>query len=176
MHPRIDYHGKFSHFYGGRRRLSLHLHEVDGNDKSYASIFLLKLSPSELGLYSLHRMPLTYDDYTIGWIAALPHELAPARALLDEKHDNLEGLQGDNNTYTLGRMGKHNIVIAALPMGVMGTNAAANAIKDLVRSFKNVRFGLMVGIGGGVPTGPEDVRLGDIVVSTRQGRSGMFAL
>ena len=117
-------------------------------------------------------MLLTYDDYTIGWIAALPHELAPAQALLEEKHESLEGLPGDNNTYTLGRMGRHNVVIAALPIGVAGTNAAARAAKDLIRTFPNIRFGLMVGIGGGVPTGPEDVRLGDIVVSTQQGRSG----
>lgn len=64
-------------------------------------------------------------------------------------------------------------MIAGLPEGVVGTNAAGNTAKDLLRTFRNVRFGLMVGIGGGVPF--EDVRLGDIVVSTRKGHSGRFA-
>jgi hypothetical protein len=32
-------------------------------------------------------------------------------------------------------------------------------------TYPNVRFGLMVGVGGGVPRGNPDIRLGDIVVS-----------
>jgi len=32
-------------------------------------------------------------------------------------------------------------------------------------TFKGIRFGLMVGIGGGVPSGEVDMRLGDVVVS-----------
>ena len=31
-------------------------------------------------------------------------------------------------------------------------------------SFRAIRFGLMVGIGGGVPSEEHDIRLGDIVV------------
>ena len=29
----------------------------------------------------------TYQDYTVGWICALPTEMAAARAMLDELHD-----------------------------------------------------------------------------------------
>jgi nucleoside phosphorylase len=44
-----------------------------------------------------------------------------------------------------------------------------------LHSFPNVRFGLMVGIGGGAPSARHDIRLGDIVVSTRgKGRDGVF--
>lgn len=32
-------------------------------------------------------------------------------------------------------------------------------------SFRNVRFGLMVGIGGGVPSAKADIQLGDVVIS-----------
>ncbi|KAJ0269015.1 hypothetical protein COL940_012843 [Colletotrichum noveboracense] len=35
----------------------------------------------------------------------------------------------------------------------------------MMRSFKSIRFGFMVGIGGGVP-GEIDIRLGDVVVGT----------
>ncbi|TEY24923.1 hypothetical protein BOTCAL_1346g00030 [Botryotinia calthae] len=35
----------------------------------------------------------------------------------------------------------------------------------MMHKFQNVRFGLMVGIGGGIPSTWNDIRLGDIVVS-----------
>ncbi|KAH6658355.1 hypothetical protein BKA67DRAFT_512547, partial [Truncatella angustata] len=107
------------------------------------------------------------DAYTIGWICAVGTELVAAAAFLDEKHDDPEHLPvNDNNTYTLGRIGKHNVVIAALPHSQYGLVSAATAARDLVRSFSNVRIGLMVGIGGGAPSSKHDVRLGDIVVSS----------
>jgi nucleoside phosphorylase len=34
-----------------------------------------------------------------------------------------------------------------------------------MRTFRNIRFGLMVGIGGGIPSAEHDIRLGDVVVS-----------
>ncbi|KPA36758.1 hypothetical protein FLAG1_10456, partial [Fusarium langsethiae] len=45
----------------------------------------------------------------------------------------------------------------------------------MLRSFPNIRFGLMVGIGGGAPSAKHDIRLGDVVVSTRgSGKGGVF--
>ncbi|PYI03161.1 purine and uridine phosphorylase [Aspergillus sclerotiicarbonarius CBS 121057] len=116
------------------------------------------------------RKPRCHDDYTIGWICALEVELAAAEAMLDEIHPTLPRVGSDPNAYNLGRIGRHNIVITCLPTGGMGTNSAATAAANLLRSFPKVRFGLMVGIGGGVPGDPsddpgEDIRLGDIVVS-----------
>ena len=118
----------------------------------------------------------TNEDYTVGWIAALPIELASAQAMLDEEHEDLDAAPGDTNTYSLGRVGKHNIVIAGLPVGVIGTTAAANAATNLLRSFRNIRFGLLVGIGGGVPQTSHDVRLGDIVISTPWEGAGIVEL
>jgi nucleoside phosphorylase len=46
-----------------------------------------------------------------------------------------------------------------------GLVSAANVARDVVHSFPNVKIGLMVGIGGGVPTN-HDIRLGDVVVSS----------
>ncbi|KAK1837699.1 Kinesin light chain 5 [Colletotrichum chrysophilum] len=57
--------------------------------------------------------------YTVGWICALPTELAAARTFLDEHYPAPITVQrNDNNTYTLGKMGEHNVVITV--KGVMG--------------------------------------------------------
>jgi nucleoside phosphorylase len=72
----------------------------------------------------------------------------------------------DNNNYTLGKVGRHNVVIAVLPNIEYGISSAASVARDMLHSFPNVRIGLMVGIGGGVPSQKHDIRLGDIVVST----------
>ena len=110
--------------------------------------------------------PDRHDDYTIAWICALHIEMAAACAMLDDIHDALPTHTNDDNTYTLGSIEKHGIVVACLPTAQYGTNNAANVVTNLKRSFPSIRLGLMVGIGGGVPT-QADIRLGDIVVGTR---------
>ncbi|CAG8891581.1 unnamed protein product [Penicillium nalgiovense] len=115
------------------------------------------------------------DQYTVGWICALETEYVAARAFLDKKHNRPETLSpNDNNHYTLGEIGGHQVVIAVLPDGEYGTASAAGVARDMVHSFPNIRFGLMVGIGGWVPT-KHDIRLGDIIVSSsRNGRGGLL--
>ncbi|KAI9035569.1 uncharacterized protein KD926_003229 [Aspergillus affinis] len=115
------------------------------------------------------------EQYTVGWICALQTEYVAARAFLDKRHDPPETLSpNDNNHYTLGEIRGHQIVIAVLPDGEYGTSSAACVARDMLHSFPNVRFGLMVGIGGGVPT-KQDIRLGDIVVSSsRSGHGGLL--
>jgi hypothetical protein len=54
------------------------------------------------------------------------------------------------NSCLLGRIGTHNVVITCLPAAMTG-KVSATVAKDMVRSFKAVRFGWMVGIGGGAP-------------------------
>ncbi|KAK1480546.1 hypothetical protein CCUS01_16204 [Colletotrichum cuscutae] len=111
--------------------------------------------------------------YTVGWICALPTELAAARTFLDEQHPAPKAVQrNDNNAYVLGTMGNHNVVIAVMPKKEYGIAAAATVAKDLVHSFPNVRIGLMVGVGGGAPSRRHDIRLGDIVVGSRDVRTG----
>jgi hypothetical protein len=39
-------------------------------------------------------------------------------------------------------------------------------------TFTSLRFGLMVGIGGGVPSKEHDIRIGDVVVSKPTDTSG----
>lgn len=96
--------------------------------------------------------------------------------LLDRKHAPPTYVAThDNNDYTLGSIGKHNVAIAVLPAGEYGTASAAGVARDILHSFPNIRIGLMVGIGGGAPSAKHDVRLGDIVVSEpRDGLGGVF--
>lgn len=116
------------------------------------------------------------EDYTVGWICAISTERVAAEAFLDEKHEGPEDVSAhDNNDYALGKMGRHNVVIAVLPDGEYGTASAATVARDMLHSFPNIRIGLMVGIGGGVPSAEHDIRLGDIVVSVpRNGKGGVF--
>lgn len=109
---------------------------------------------------------LPYGRYTIAWICALYIETAAAQAMLDERHGELPRRPNDNNTYTLGSIKNHNIVIACLPQDQIGNNPAAIVLTDLKRTFPSIRHGLIVGIGGGAP-GRLDIRLGDIIVGTR---------
>ncbi|KAF2624758.1 hypothetical protein BU25DRAFT_423864 [Macroventuria anomochaeta] len=113
------------------------------------------------------RRQLRRTDYTVGWVCALPVELAAARLMLDEKHEDLERDPGDNdeNLYVLGSIEGHNVAIGCLPAGQTGNNSAAVVATQMLATFKKIRFGLMVGIGGGVPSAKADVRLGDVVVS-----------
>jgi nucleoside phosphorylase len=116
------------------------------------------------------------QDYAVGWICAISTEYIVAQAFLDEEHEGPEHISlTDSNDYTLGRIGKHNVVIAALPDGEYGISSAATVAKNMLHSFPNVRIGLIVGIGGGVPSQKHDIRLGDIVVSaSRDGKGGVF--
>lgn len=114
---------------------------------------------------------LSYGDFFVGWITALPLELTAAIAMLDKRHPSLSGVQGDDNIYILGSVGDHNVVIASLPIGEVGTASAAQVAVHMQRTFPSIKIGLMVGIGGGV-WGSKDIRLGDIVVSKPSHQNG----
>ncbi|KAG9506316.1 hypothetical protein J7337_003299 [Fusarium musae] len=117
--------------------------------------------------------------YTIGWICALSTEFTAAGEQFDQEYKRDESPKridrNDHNAYRFGKIEGHLVVIAVLPNGQYGTSSAAVVAKDMMRSFPNIRFGLMVGIGGGVPTEKRDIRLGDVVVSSPEaGQSGVF--
>lgn len=96
--------------------------------------------------------------------------MAAAKAMLDEIHTDLPANPHDHNTYILGRMCSHNIVVACLPTGVIGPAPAATVATQMLSSFRSIRFGLMVGIGGGVPS-QADIRLGDEVLQYDHGKT-----
>ncbi|KAF3923187.1 hypothetical protein ABW20_dc0109451 [Dactylellina cionopaga] len=81
------------------------------------------------------------------------------------RHEDLEHPPEDTNHYTLGSMQQHNVVAACLPSGEYGTCAATDVFVHMKRSFPRLKICLLVGIGGGVPSAQNDIRLGDVVVS-----------
>ncbi|KAL4972996.1 hypothetical protein BDW66DRAFT_154205 [Aspergillus desertorum] len=117
-------------------------------------------------------MSFTREDYTVAWICALPLEMTAAKAMLDTLHPPQPQAQSDQNTYILGSISGHNIVIACLPTGVYGVASATVVLAHTQLTFPSIRFGLMVGIGGGVPSESSDIRLGDVVVSVPTAGSG----
>lgn len=115
---------------------------------------------------------LRRHDFTVGWVSALPIELAAAQEMLDEEHEDYSIDLDDPSPYTFGRIGQQNVVLASLPGGQMGTNSAAVVAGQMIKDFPSLRFCLMVGIGGGVPSASADIRLGDVVVSQPHGNHG----
>ncbi|THY81045.1 purine and uridine phosphorylase [Aureobasidium pullulans] len=116
-------------------------------------------------------MVLTLEDIQIGWICALTTEASVAQLMLDHIYNETIPLpRHDDNIYTYGRInlktgdGFHNIAIAQLPLAETGKASAATVAKDMRRTFPNIKFGLMVGIAGGIWSRGTDVRLGDVVV------------
>jgi hypothetical protein len=88
---------------------------------------------------------LRYEDYTIGWICALQVEVLAARVMLDKRHDGVfPGINGDDNNYIAGTMNGHKVVIAGLPEKEIGTVSAARLAGQMKRSFRNLRYGLLV--------------------------------
>ncbi|CAH0055940.1 unnamed protein product [Clonostachys solani] len=98
--------------------------------------------------------------------------MAASEAMLDETHVSLSRVSSDDNSYTFGRIGAHNIAMACLPAGGTGKTSAARVASNMQRTFTNLRLGLMVGIGGAAPSQARDIRLGDVVISHPNATSG----
>ncbi|KAL4815699.1 nucleoside phosphorylase domain-containing protein [Aspergillus spinulosporus] len=109
--------------------------------------------------------PWTSRRYTVAWICPIGVEYRAAVRMLGKQHKKIY-MDGDPNSYAVGSIYGHNVVILVLPD--QGNEAAATDISDLKRSFRDLELALLVGIGVGVPvqTDSGDIRLGDVVVGT----------
>lgn len=115
------------------------------------------------------------DIYAVGWICEIEKEYIAARQFLDEEHAPLDLLRKDTNCYTLGKLGRHNVVIAVPLNHENELSSATNVAMNMLHNFPSIRICLMVGIGGGAPSPDHDIRLGDIVVGTpRAGESPLI--
>lgn len=113
----------------------------------------------------------TANDYTIAVLCAMNIERNAVRYMLEREHRPLPINPGDSNSYTLGEVHGHNVVLACLP-SQQGKGAAATVATNMSRSFPSVKWRLFVGIGGGVPSDRHDIRLGDVVISMPDGEHG----
>lgn len=111
---------------------------------------------------------LLSEEYTIGLVTALPTERVAVEVMFDKEHSepaHYYKAYMDHNSYSWGRIGKHNVVLASLPDQAVGKVEANTVAMSMITTFPSIRVGLMIGIGGGVPSEDYDIRLGDIVVS-----------
>ncbi|GKT67269.1 LOW QUALITY PROTEIN: hypothetical protein ColTof3_14608 [Colletotrichum tofieldiae] len=113
---------------------------------------------------------LEHEAYTVGWICPLEVEQIAAIQMLDEKHGVLTQSRADRNVYNLGSINGHNVVVAGLYQP--GNCPAATVVTQMRMTFPNLQFGLLVGIGGGVPVATDNgmIRLGHVVVSKPTGK------
>jgi nucleoside phosphorylase len=89
--------------------------------------------------------------------------------MLDSKHEGIfPGKPSDDNDYIPGTISGHNVMIVGLALKSTGTVSAATLAQSMRSSFPNIEYGLVVGIGAGVPGAnlQPDIRLGDIIVGT----------
>ncbi|PIG87316.1 hypothetical protein AARAC_011904 [Aspergillus arachidicola] len=56
--------------------------------------------------------------------------------------------------------------------GRYGTNFAAMVATRMMNTYPNIQIGFMVGIGGGLPSPQNDIRLGDVIVSRPEREHG----
>lgn len=149
-----------------KRRIEL------GSDQEASSSLKKRRVDHESGQTSIVEIPkrkLTHDDYTIGLICPLVVEQIAAMEMLDVEHERLPQASTDHNVYNLGSIAGHNVVIAGPHQA--GDNPAATVVTQMRMTFPNLRFGMLVGIGGGVPVKTDNgmIRLGHVVVSKPAG-------
>jgi hypothetical protein len=87
-------------------------------------------------------------------------KLAAMETMLDKIYESIPSCHGQNS-YTLGRVEMHDTVLAVMPE--IGNNQVALVATQLLNGSPSIRFGLLVGMGGGIPRKDEDdTRLGDV--------------
>ncbi|CRG89802.1 Nuclear pore complex protein Nup205 [Talaromyces islandicus] len=113
--------------------------------------------------------PKNRSEFTVAIFCALPLEADAVRDLFEEgwgEGENYGKAAGDANTYTLGRILHHNVVLVHL--GGMGKGAASRASSSILSSYPEIKLGLVVGVCGGVPSYSgceDDLILGDVIIS-----------
>ena len=127
--------------------------------------------PSVLPEFPGYTRPATLDDFHIAVMCALRTEQTAVEACFDEFWDakySYAKATGDTNSYTFGRIGNHNVVLAY--MSRIGNSSAAGVASSLKLSFRCIKFALVVGICGGVPIPAQsykpEIWLGDVAIST----------
>ncbi|KAK2468285.1 hypothetical protein H9L39_19931 [Fusarium oxysporum f. sp. albedinis] len=117
---------------------------------------------------SNNRTPAN-EESLVAWITSNSNQTRAAKRYFDTLYgEPTRKAARDTNSYTLGKMGDDKVVLTELPEGEKRPPflAAAEAVRDMMRTFRRIRIALFIGTGSGVRDGENDVRLGDVVVST----------
>ncbi|KAF3916445.1 hypothetical protein ABW21_db0209022 [Orbilia brochopaga] len=104
----------------------------------------------------------SHSDYTIGFICA-SEEQAAVCPVLDHIHPSVRKHDVDNNTYALGSILEHNVVIA---WSTKRPAPGAGVAVEMLATFPAIRFVILIGTGKG---NSPYVQPGDVVVGTPYG-------
>ncbi|KAH0499575.1 hypothetical protein TgHK011_006756 [Trichoderma gracile] len=137
---------------------------------SYKSSEVLSKSFFHSATTTTTVIPPDRDHFSVAIICAIATEYNAVCHIFDEfwdeNGDQFGRAAGDLNTYTTGRIGKHNVVLALLPK--MGKSNAAAAAAGFRSSYNNIELALLVGVCGGVPRAggciEDEILLGDVVI------------
>jgi hypothetical protein len=105
--------------------------------------------------------------------------MVTAKRMMDGEHGDPQTppQQADQSTYLLGCIGKFKVVVGCLPEDEIGAGSAATVAKDMLFTFPNIKVGLPVDIGAGIPDYESDdirdIRLGDVVISSDMESAGI---
>lgn len=110
------------------------------------------------------------QSFRIGIICALCVEFEAVTSMLDDRFG--QDVRFGESIFTCGRISAHNVAVVALPSGSTGTISASTEVNQMRSKFPNIKYALMVGIGGSAPGPKRDIRLGDIAVSEPDARFG----
>ncbi|KAK2793458.1 hypothetical protein FQN50_010002 [Emmonsiellopsis sp. PD_5] len=123
------------------------------------------------GSMQTSNRPVDRNAFNIAIICALSLESNAVEGVFDEIWHRPTGFgksDNDPNTYTVGRMGYCNVVLAYLPH--KGKAASASTSAMLLASFPKLKLVIVVGVCGAVPNPParkdEEIIMGDVVIST----------
>ncbi|OAP63772.1 hypothetical protein AYL99_02999 [Fonsecaea erecta] len=117
-----------------------------------------------------HPRPTGRDCFEIAIICSSAVERITAEAILDERYETDGFSYGkaarDWNTYTTGRLGNHDVVLAYM-LGSGGIRAAAVAA-HMESSFRNIKIAIVAGLCSGVTKtrAGGEILLGDVIIST----------
>ncbi|OQE25197.1 hypothetical protein PENSTE_c006G09838 [Penicillium steckii] len=104
-------------------------------------------------------------NFFLGWLCAEPCEFYEAEKMFDKRYSSTHLVQAtnDENDYHLGQIGEHYVVMNCPISQASDESQAPKIAKDMKSTFPQIRFILLVGIGGAAPSKQNDIRLGDVV-------------
>lgn len=90
------------------------------------------------------------------------------RAILNKKRERiLNNNTRDQSVYFIRRIHDHNVIITHLSIDIDGIIAAAFIVKDIIKTFRRLRFELIISIKDDILHFDKDnnIRLKDVVMS-----------
>jgi hypothetical protein len=124
-------------------------------------MMLCSIDNTAMPIQITQREEIKPEEVTVAIFCALSEESAAVVLSLDEELECW--ISSESYVYIFGRIREYHVVIAQPnDMGIVNTS---NLVVYVSHAFKNVRFALMVSIGGGILSEEKDIRLSDIAVS-----------